>query len=97
MEKQETRLEMGMKPKPAFISEPIDVRTSNDKPNTTLHLRMQRTFIDNHDIRSKMANGQVKAKEVQKKKDAGERVRVPETDKFDGDNVTAEGSAKTSK
>ena len=92
---------MGMKAEPTDINRKVNIRDLTDEVAdpvyTTAALKKQRTLIDNKDIRAKTSQGQQKRLELQAKIDAEERVRVPETDLYDDDNVTAESKPKTQK
>lgn len=79
---------MGMNSEPALVSEPIDIyKLTKQKSTTTENMKKQRSVVDNKDIRSKTIEGQLKTKEENAKRDANERVRVPETSDGDSDNV----------
>ena len=58
-------------------------------------MKKERAQLDNKDIREKISKGLSRAKELQSTKDKEERARVPETDKFDHDNVAVDQQART--
>ena len=92
------RTKFGLHATPMDINTAINIaELSLQSCKTTAQLKKQRALLDNRDIRDKINKGLSKAHELKAAMNKEERIRVPETDKFDDDNITADQPAKTQK